>query len=296
MYGWLDKEHPLTGRKHAPRVGSFPHARFARATPTMPLPLAALDLFRPAHEPGRESAFLVLLAFLLTFLFIRTSARLIRDPRVTWWPGNVEVGGVHIHHMVWGILLLLLSGFTAFVTDLYAPWWQITAIAFGIGAGLTLDEFALWLRLSDVYWSEEGRESIDAVIVAALVAGLVVLGLQPFDLDETGSVLGTIAVTAVVVALAAIAFAKGRILLGAISIFVPVVGVFAAARLAKPRSPWARWRYRGRRAQLLERAEARYSEGRRGQVLGVRIRNAIGGAPTPELPHDEHDQETSTKP
>jgi hypothetical protein len=126
----------------------------------------SLDLFSSKVEPGRECAFLLLLAFLISFLFIRTSARLIRDPNVTWWPGNVETGGLHIHHLVWGISLMMLSGFTAFVSDLYAPWWQITAIGFGIGVGLTLDEFALWLRLDDVYWSEQGRESIDAVIVS----------------------------------------------------------------------------------------------------------------------------------
>jgi hypothetical protein len=239
-----------------------------------------LDLFSSDNEPGRESAFLVLLAFLVAFLFIRTSARLIRDPNVTWWPGNVEAGGLHIHHLVWGISLLLVSGFTAFVTDLYAPWWQITAIGFGIGAGLTLDEFALWLRLDDVYWSEEGRESIDAVIVAALLAGLVVLGAQPFDLEETQSVAGVAVAVTVAMALAVIAFAKGRILLGVISLFAPVVGLFAAARLAKPSSPWARWRYRGGRAQKLERARARFGADRRGAILGDRLRNAIGGAPS----------------
>jgi hypothetical protein len=186
---------------------------------------------------------------------------------------------VHIHHLVWGISLLLASGFTAFVSDLDAPWWQITAVAFGVGAGLTLDEFALWLRLSDVYWSEEGRESIDAVIVCTLLGGLVVVGLQPFNLDQTSSAIGTTVAVPVVVALAAIAFAKGRILLGAISIFVPVVGAFAALRLAKPNSPWARRRYRGARAHRLERAQARYAADRRGEVVGTRIRDAIGGAP-----------------
>jgi hypothetical protein len=97
---------------------------------------------------------------------IRTSARLARSPRVSWWPGSVEAGGVHIHHLVWGNSLVLLAGFAAFVSDLYSPWWQITSIAFGIGAGLTLDEFALWLYLRDVYWSTEGQDSIDAVVVA----------------------------------------------------------------------------------------------------------------------------------
>jgi len=241
--------------------------------------LAALDLFSSAPEPGRESGFLVLLAFLVSFLSIRTSARLMRSPRVPWWPGSVEAGGVHIHHLVWGISLLLASGFTAFVSNLDAPWWQITAIAFGIGAGLTLDEFALWLRLSDVYWSQEGRASIDAVIVCALLGGLVVVGLQPFDLDDTTSAVGTTVAVPIVVALDAIAFAKGRILLGAIAIFVPVVGAIAAVRLAKPGSPWARRRYRGKRAHRLERASARFAAGRRGEVLGRRLRDAIGGAP-----------------
>jgi hypothetical protein len=245
----------------------------------MPATVAALDLFSSAPEPGRESGFLVLLAFLVSFLFIRTSARLMRSPKVPWWPGSVEAGGVHIHHMVWGISLLLASGFTAFVSDLDAPWWQITAIAFGIGAGLTLDEFALWLRLRDVYWSQEGRESIDAVIVCALLGGLVVVGVQPFDLDNTPSAIGTTVAVPSVVVLAAIAFAKGRTMLGVISIFVPVVGAFAAVRLAKPNSPWAHRRYRGKRAHKLERARARYGPERRGEILGTRIRNAIGGSP-----------------
>jgi hypothetical protein len=244
--------------------------------------LVELDLLSNEVEPGRECAFIVLLAFLISFLFIRTSARMIRDPRITWWPGNVEAGGIHIHHLVWGIGLLLIGGFAAFVSDLYAPWWQVTAIVFGIGAGLTLDEFALWLRLEDVYWSAQGRESIDAVVVSALVAGLIVLGVQPFDLDETASVVGTTAAVALVLGIAMIAFAKGRILLGALSLFVPIAGLIAAARLAKPGSPWARWRYTGSRAHRLERAHERFEADRRAEELGNRLRNVIGGAPTPE--------------
>jgi hypothetical protein len=253
-----------------------------------PVFLEELDLLSDKVEPGRESAFLVLLAFLATFLFIRTSARMIRDPKITWWPGNVETGGLHIHHLVWGIWLLLLSGFAAFVTDLDAPWWQATAIVFGIGAGLTLDEFALWLRLDDVYWSEEGRESIDAVVVVTVLAGLVVVGVQPFDLDETASIAGTAVTVIVVVGIATIAFAKGRILLGAVSIFIPVVGIVAATRLAKPNSPWARWRYKGPRAHRLDRAHARFEPDRRSERLGDRLRDAIGGAPSPA--EDEADQ------
>jgi hypothetical protein len=236
-----------------------------------------LDLFSSQAEPGREAAFLVLLAFLLSFLFIRTSARLMRSPKVPWWPGSVEAGGVHLHHLVWGISLVLLSGFTAFASDLDAPWWQITAIAFGIGTGLTLDEFALWVYLDDVYWSTQGRDSIDAVIVATVFAALVVLGVQPLDLDETGSAIGATAGAAVVLALAVVTFAKGRIVLGAIALFVPVVGLVAAFRLAKPNSPWARSRYDEHK---LARARERFAADRRSEVLGARIRNAIGGAPT----------------
>jgi hypothetical protein len=241
-----------------------------------------LDFFSSATEPGRECGFLVLLAFLASFLFIRTSARLMRSPRVPWWPGSVEAGGVHLHHMVWGISLLLLSGFAAFVSDLYAPWWQITSIAFGIGAGLTLDEFALWVYLRDVYWAQQGRDSIDAVILVTLLAGLVVIGVQPFDLDQTGTAIGTTAGVAVVLVLAAVTFLKGKLLLGTLSIFVPVVGLVAAIRLAKPDSPWARRRYRGPRAHRLERARARHERDTRLDALGVRVRNAIGGAPSPE--------------
>ena len=244
------------------------------------MPIAALDLFSSATEPGRECGFLVLLAFIAAFLFIRTSARLMRSPRVPWWPGSIEAGGVHVHHLVWGISLLLLSGFAAFVSDLYAPWWQITAVAFGVGAGLTLDEFALWLYLRDVYWAEQGRDSIDAVLVATLLAGLVVVGVQPFDLDQTGAAVGTTVGIAMVAVLAAITFLKGRILLGVLSIFVPVVGLVTAVRLGKPDSPWARWRYRGRRADRLDRACKRHADDRRLGEIGQRMRDAIGGAPS----------------
>jgi hypothetical protein len=239
-----------------------------------------LDLFSSETEPGRECAFLALSAFLAAFAFIRTSARLMRSPRVPWWPGSVETGGLHIHHLVWGISLLLLSGFAAFVSDLYSPWWQITAIGFGIGAGLTLDEFALWLRLEDVYWASEGRASIDAVVMATLLAGLIVVGVQPFDFDQTSAQVGAAAGVTVVGVLAAITFFKGRILFGVVSIFIPLVGLVATVRLAKPSSPWARWRYRGRRADRMERAHERYRGDRRLEVLAQRLRDAIGGAPS----------------
>jgi len=232
-------------------------------------------------EPARGGAFLVLLSFLLSFLLVRTNTRLIRSQRFSWWPGNLETeSGLHIHHLVWGISLLLISGFLAFVADLEAPWWQLTAVGFGVGAGLTLDEFALWLHLEDVYWSDQGRSSIDAVVIAALFAGLVVVGVKPFGLDEHSSVIGTIVVVGLVLPFAAITFLKGRLAIGVLALFVPMVGLIFAIRLAKPDSPWARWRYKGKRAGRLDRARHRFSADRRTAVLGRRLQDLIGGTPS----------------
>src|SRR5215212_264778 len=106
-------------------------------------------------ETGKQPELLLLLAFLASFGFIRTSAHLIRA-QVKWWPGNVSVGGTHIHHLVWGILTILITGYVAIAVGPGSPLREILAVLFGIGAGLTLDEFALWLNLRDVYWSEQG--------------------------------------------------------------------------------------------------------------------------------------------
>ena len=80
---------------------------------------------------------------------------------------NVSAGGLHIHHLVWGILLLLVVGLVWLLEVGVGSSWMagLTAIAFGVGAGLTLDEFALWLNLSDVYWQRQGRESLEAIAV-----------------------------------------------------------------------------------------------------------------------------------
>jgi hypothetical protein len=242
--------------------------------------IALPNLGQGGSPPGRPAAFLVVLAFIVSFLFIRTSARLMRSPRVKWWPGSVTTeGGLHIHHLVWGISLLLIAGFTAFVSDLDSPWWQITAVAFGIGAGLTLDEFALWLRLEDVYWSEDGRSSIDAVIVAVAAAGLVVVGVRPFGLDDPGSVAGTAVAVAFGLGLATIAFLKGKIMFGVLALFIWPVGAACSLRLAKPGSPWARRFYGKGEDGKLERARRRFSQNRRTAVLGRRVQDIIGGTP-----------------
>jgi hypothetical protein len=243
-----------------------------------------IDLVRTDPEPGRESAFVLLLAFLCSFGFIRTSARLTRS--VSWWPGGVQTeGGVHLHHLVWGIVLLLVCGFTAFATELESPWWQITSVGFGVGAGFALDEFALWVRLQDVYWSEEGRASLDAVIMATVFAGLVVIGVQPWGLDETSSIVGTAGWVLVTLALAGVSFMKGRLFVGLVTLFVPLVGLWGALRLSKPNAPFAKKRYG---TAKLARSRERFRTDRRSVVFGRDLLNAIGGAPSEPDPPADH--------
>jgi hypothetical protein len=237
--------------------------------------IVSVDPFGERLRPGTGAGFVVLAAFVLSFLAIRTSARLTRS--VSWWPGGVETGGVHIHHLVWGICLMMFCGFLAFAAPLEAPWWHFVAIGFGVGAGLTMDEFALWVRLQDVYWATEGRTSFDAVVIAAAFAGLVVLGTQPFGLDDPASISGTAVAVALILGLAVICFVKGRVLLGVLGLFVPVVALIGAVRLANPSSLWARRRYSGPR---LERATARFSPTRRAARWQRRIGDLIAGAPS----------------
>jgi hypothetical protein len=194
-------------------------------------------------ETGKQPELFLLLAFLVTFGFIRTSAHMIRA-QVKWWPGNVSVGGTHVHHLVWGILLMLVVGYVAIAIAPDHPGREILAVLFGIGAALTLDEFALWLNLEDVYWSDKGRRSIDAVIVAGAVAGLVLVGLRAWlDVADEAAVLVRAAIGSAVVlrvVLSLVNAAKGKYLTAAVGTLVPFVGVISAFRLAKPSSAWAR--------------------------------------------------------
>ena len=187
---------------------------------------------------GRETHFLILLSFLITFGFIRTSAHLIRA-QVRWWPGNVQTsGGTHIHHLVWGILLLLAMGYLGLALEPQSPWRELVAIGFGIGMGLTLDEFALWLNLEDVYWSSKGRQSIDAVIVTTSLLLIALLGLQ-FWIDVWDAVLVllgfdrgnswiAIPIQVTGVALAIVCFRRGRKFAGLFGLFVPLVALLGA--------------------------------------------------------------------
>jgi len=230
-----------------------------------------------AIEPGREAAGLLLAAMLLSFAFIRLSTRLQRSPRVTWWPGSVETkSGVHVHHLVFGIVTLLVVGFLSFAIDPEATGRNVLAILFGIGAGLTLDEFALWLYLKDVYWSEQGRLSVDAVVLAGLAAGLFLVA-QPLDIDHSVPFAVAVALWVANVVVCSIVFLKGKLVLGLVGLFFPVVAGVAAIRLARPGSPWSRWLY-GVDGPKLARARSREVRWARRRT---RWTNLIGGAPSP---------------
>jgi lysyl-tRNA synthetase class 2 len=237
-------------------------------------------------DTGREPHFLFFVAFLLTFGFIRTSTHMIRA-QVSWWPGNVAVGGTHIHHLVWGILLLLICGYVAISIDPNSPWREIIAVFFGIGTGLTLDEFALWLNLKDVYWEKQGRASIDAVVIAAAVSGLLLVSLRGW-IDVTTEVADGIqalvgAAGAVGVITALINASKEKFGMAIWSMLLPVLGFASAFRLAKPRSVWARLFYRHGKKQ---RSEERFAGSRgkpfwkRGGELLGRLRLRPGGTGT----------------
>ena len=135
--------------------------------------LAELYRFHFKSE-RRERLFLASLAFLVTFAIVRGITHLIRAGIGPFH--NLTGGGLHIHHLVWGILLLLVVGYVWLLEIGVGSSWvaSLTAMAFGVGAALTLDEFALWLNMQDVYWERQGRESIDAVVI---FAGLLSVGI-----------------------------------------------------------------------------------------------------------------------
>jgi hypothetical protein len=206
---------------------------------------------------GKEIHFLILVSFAITFGFIRTSAHLIRA-QVSWWPGNVQTkSGTHIHHLVWGILLILITGYLGLAIEMGSPWLELTAIVFGIGMGLTLDEFALWLNLEDVYWETKGRQSIDAVIVAASLLAISLLGVwfwidvyeafllllgfggERFTGAESAAFLVPWQLLGIV--LAVYCLTRGKRFTGIVGLFIPLVALIGAVQVVRsseePREP-----------------------------------------------------------
>jgi hypothetical protein len=266
-----------------------------------------MNLFRfiPGYETnvydeGKEPLLFLFLAFLITFALVRLYTRLART---RGW-GSGKVGGVHMHHMVVGVILMALGGGLAFTQfSQSAIFYCVVAIIFGIGLALTLDEFAMLFHLKDVYWAEEGRTSIDALIMGAALAGMLLVSASPFttegkakpgsDIALEFSVGGTNVRIGAWLALltsffiTVIVFLKKKPFVAIVGLGVFPIGIIGAIRLGKPTSPWARWFYdpskgaartRARRERKLTRSYYRFTEGRPGRFERW-FSDLIGGAP-----------------
>jgi hypothetical protein len=254
-----------------------------------------MNLFGPVpgydshiYDGGKEALFLVFLSFLIAFALTRLYTRLAR---VYGW-GSASVGGVHLHHAVPGLVLVLGAGLLAFTPwGADSPAQEVLAVAFGVGGALVLDEWALIFHMDDVYWSQEGRSSIDAVIVGSTLAGILLHTASPFGLEESdypGPRTAVFALLALNYVFALVCFFKSKPIVGAVGLLVPFVALVGAVRLAKPSSPWSRWFYdpergpaelRAERARRRDRAHRRYDVGWQGR-LERKLDDVIGGAPS----------------
>jgi hypothetical protein len=244
-----------------------------------------MNLFRfiPWYEThiyggGREPAFLMLVAFILSLAGTRFYTRMART---RGW-GSAHVGDVHVHHLVPGIVLSLVSGGLAIALAPRELWLAFLAILFGAGAALVLDEFAMLLHLDDVYWTEEGRLSIDACLAAVAFLGLAVLATFPLPTDHGSDRLarwlgdGLIALVAVLVV---VTLLKGKLKFGLFGIVFVPFSLVGAVRLAKPNSIWAR-RFYPEDGRRLRRSEARAAaRDERWPQRRERLYDLIGGAP-----------------
>ena len=242
--------------------------------------MADLFQFVPGYRhyifsSGREPIFFLLLAFLLTFIAVRSYTRLGR--RRGW--GSGALSGVHLHHLVPGIVGTLASATAIVAFQPGGDSMLVLAACFGAGAALILDEFALVLHLEDVYWTEHGRSSIEATLMGFAFGVLCLLATAPIHSDPSKDaphwvVGGLIALNT---SFALIAFLKGKTKLGAFGIFVPGIAVVAALRLAKPTSVWA---HRFYSESKLDRSKRRATlHHRRYAGLEHRLYDAIGGTP-----------------
>ncbi len=246
----------------------------------------------PAVDDAKLPLFLLLAGFIITFVLARLNTRLTRQHGHSHLRiGSVVTsGGLHIHHSVFGIIGMVVAGILEFAVQPGSPWLEFLAFVFGCGAALTLDEFALILHLEDVYWTGEGRKSIDAVILGLTFITLLLTGLLPAISSEVGDYITITRWVGFVFILSGAVFVvvcylKGKLFLGTVGIFAPPVALVGALRLARPGSPWARRQYADNPAKL-ERARRR-DEGfhQKWERRKHRLWDVIGGKPHLSLPH-----------
>ncbi|MEU8701732.1 hypothetical protein AB0C61_29565 [Streptomyces sp. NPDC048680] len=233
-------------------------------------------------EPGKLPLLLALASFVLTFAITRVITRMIRAGKGPF--RNFTPGGVHVHHVVPGVVLSVVGGFGAVASGRHGVTAGVFAVVFGMGAGLVLDEFALILHLDDVYWTEQGRQSVEVVVLTAALVLLVLGGFSPLGVnelsdDEQQGRLGVILSLVINFCFVLISLFKGKARMAVVGTLVPFVALFGAVRLARPTSWWAKRFYRNRhraRSRAVLRAyhhDVRWAGPRR------RFQDLIGGAP-----------------
>lgn len=212
---------------------------------------------REIVDAGKLPLTLCLITFVLTFVGTRVITRMIRAG-IGPFSDNVTDSGLHVHHAVPGLALLIIGAFTSLAA--VSPWpTSIAGVLIGVGSSLVLDEFALILHLQDVYWTQQGRASVQVVALATVCLGLVLLGASPLgvaDVAENEGAARWIVVASLVLAgiCVVVCATKGKYRLIVLAIFIPVVAYVGAVRLARPGSLWFR----------------RYAEGSRKRVRAVR--------------------------
>jgi uncharacterized membrane protein YqjE len=166
---WVSRSSNISGtRQSADCFRSLP--RDGQNHAVSPLAARIAGVYRKeVRDVGQEPRLLGTLAFLLTFGAARVVTHTLLEAS---GGGGLVVGSLHVHHVVFGLVILLASG----VIDLADRAPRLRAVLFGVGAALVLDEFALILNLADVYWAPQGRESIDAIVIFAALLLLVALG------------------------------------------------------------------------------------------------------------------------
>jgi multisubunit Na+/H+ antiporter MnhB subunit len=257
----------------------------------------AFSIHIDALDPAKRPLMFLFVGLLVAFILIRVNTRLIRSG-VTWWFGDFRPSGLHIHHSVFGILIMAVAGILQFAWQPTGWWLNLTAFFFGGGLALTLDEFALILHVEDVYWAEQGRQSIDAVILGIAFVALLLTGLVPLTVPDTTSYEVAsrwiaVALIGANVVFVVITFLKGKLWLGTLGLFVPFLAVVPALRLAKPSSPWAHTYYADRPAKLVRARRRDEGWHQRWARRKHRLWDLIGGRP--HLPH-LHEQGVSGTP
>lgn len=244
-------------------------------------------------DPGKEPLALCLIAFIAIFLLTRLVARLIRSGHGPF-RDNVRASGLHVHHAVPGLVLLLAGSVTSLAA--FEPTsLNIAGLAIGAGASMVLDEFALILHLRDVYWSQQGRASVQAVALAGMVMGLVLLGFTPTSLEELSDAQAPVRYSAIIgllltFACCLVCAAKGKYRLVVLAVIIPPTAYVGAVRLARPGSPWYHRYPEGSDKQVL--ANRRVSRLNSRWVRPVTwFADLIAGAPSEQ----EADQETAER-